>query len=120
MNDVPPGSVIDGFGIGEQHDCPPDADPGAECLTYVEVATTGLDERDPAHMPVVRVTLHYQLFLWDDGSLSTATCSGGCMDVAVFYLVDGSLRAIAVGTPGVSTEAMTIPYGSINRPEWLP
>jgi hypothetical protein len=39
------------------------------------------------------------------------TCSGGCPVVAVIWLADGSLHAIGVGTPGVSTEPMTFDFG---------
>jgi hypothetical protein len=111
------GAVIDGFAIGAQSECSERSEyEAAECRTYIPLATAALDRRDPGHAPIVSVTLHEQLYPGDDGVPRLAVCSGGCMNVAVFRLLDGSVRAIAVGTPGVSTEAMTVDYGSIDPP----
>jgi hypothetical protein len=111
------GTVIDGFAIGAQSECSERNEyEAAECRTYIPLATAALDRRDPGHAPIISVTLHEQLYLGEDGVPRLAVCSGGCMDVAVFRLLDGSVRAIAVGTPGVSTEAMTVDYGSIDPP----
>jgi hypothetical protein len=111
------GTVIDGFAIGAQSDCSERSEyEAAECRTYIPVATAALDRRDPGHAPIVSVTLHEQLYAGEDGVPRLAVCSGGCMNVAVFRLLDGSIRAIAVGTPGVSTEPITVDYGSIDPP----
>lgn len=114
---VASGQVIDGFAIGNRYDCwELGSTETAECRAYIPVATAALDRRDPGHAPIVSVALHEQLYVGEDGVPRLAVCSGGCMSVAVFRLADGSLRAIAVGTPGIATEPMAVDYGSIEEP----
>ena len=101
---APGGSVIDGWSIGDPVDCARND----ECDDFIPAAITGLGRRDPGHPAIVEVKLHHQ---GKPGQTILHTCSGGCPVVAVFQLIDGSLRAIGVGTPGVAREPMTFDYG---------
>jgi len=102
-----PNQVVDGWPIGERLDC------GAECETYLTVAEAGLDRRDPGHAPIVDVALHRQgTYELEGGGSYLPVCSGGsCPSVAVFRLSDGSIRAIGVGSPGISTEVRASDWG---------
>lgn len=103
------GSTIDGWPIGQPLDCGVGRNRLPECDEFIPAAVVGFDRRDPGHVPIANTTLYGQ----GDGLGNTVllTCSGGCPVIAVFQLVDGTVRAIGVGTPGVSTEAMTFDYG---------
>ena len=101
---APGGSVVDGWSIGDPVDCRQND----ECEDFIPAAVAGLDRRDPGHPAIVDVRLHQQ---GKPGQPILQTCSGGCAVVAVFHLLDGSVRAIGVGTPGVSREPMTFDYG---------
>ena len=102
-----PGTVIDGWRIGQPMDCPTGG--RSECVDYIPAAIAGFDQRDPDHLPISSTVLYNR---GDPlGNSLLQTCSGGCPVIAVFLLIDGSFRAIGVGTPGVSTEPMTFDYG---------
>jgi hypothetical protein len=101
---APGGSVVDGWSTGDPVDCTRND----ECDDFIPAATTGLDRRDPGHPAIIEVRLHLQ---GEPGQPILETCSGGCPVVAVFQLIDGSVRAIGVGTPGVERKPMTFDYG---------
>lgn len=98
--------VVDGWAIGDPVDCT--ADP--ECAAFVAAAMIGFDRRDPGHARIESVNLHHQ---GQPGSPVLQECSGGCPVVAAFRLVDGSVRAVGVGTPGIMTEPIVFDYGPI-------
>jgi hypothetical protein len=47
------------------------------------------------------------------GDRTLSVRSGGCCQVLVIELADGSTRAIGVGYPGVSDEAVAVPWETI-------
>ena len=73
------------------------------CEDLVAAASMALDHRDPGHAVVLSMRLHERL--------SPPDRVGGLHFVAVYTLADASVRAIAVGWPGVATYAFTIDYG---------
>ena len=105
---VAPGSVVDGWRIGQPVTCT-DFDSDSACAEYIPTAIAGLESRNPGHLPIAEIALygHGDPF----GNTVLMTCSGGCSILAVAVLVDGSVLAIAVGTPGVSTHPHTFDYG---------
>lgn len=106
----PIGPTVDGWAIGDPVDCTRHE----ECDEFITAAINAFDRRDPGHRPIAEVRLHDQ---GRPGAPILHTCSGGCAVVAVFRLVDGSVRAIGVATPGIETTPMTFDYGpgSANR-----
>jgi hypothetical protein len=56
---VAPGSVIDGWRIGQPVDCGPDPKE-SECDEFIPAAVTGFDRRDPGRLPVTSVVLYGQ------------------------------------------------------------
>ena len=113
-NGAPSGQVVDGWRIGQPFDCGFGAQRNPECDEFVPAAVARFDRRDPGHLPITSVVLYGR---GDElGNTLLSTCSGGCPILAVFELIDGSFRAIGVGTPGVSTEPMTFDYGPELRP----
>lgn len=104
------GSTIDGWLIGSVATCT-DRTVTAEgvevqrgtCAELMAAAARAFDARDPNHAPVVRSQLYDRR--------SPPGSYGGLQFVQVFQLVDGSLRAIGVGWPGVSVTPYTIDYG---------
>lgn len=103
-----PDPVIDTWRVGGLLECP-DAD---RCAELVRVGLQGLDERDPGHAHVVATELHIEGALMDPstGGRILMTRSGGCCQVLLMRLADGSTRAIGVGYPGISDEAVAIPW----------
>ena len=104
----PPDAVIDTWPIGEPYDCPE----GASCQELIRAGLAGLAVRDPGHAPVVTTQLHHEGTLPDPktGSRILMTRSGACCKVLVVGLADGSTHAIGVGYPGISKEAVAIPW----------
>jgi hypothetical protein len=104
--------VIDSWPVGEPLDCP---DAG-RCAELVRVGLEGFDERDPGHAPVVATELHREGgFVDPSGRRILTTRSGGCCQVLLMRLADGSTRAIGVGYPGVSDEAIAIPWETVGN-----
>ena len=100
--------MIDGWPIGSESSCIA----SERCPELLATARTGLDDRDPGHAAVVKVELHTEGVTVDaDGNVILTTRSGGCCSVARFELADGSVKAIGVGFPGVSTTPMAFDYG---------
>ena len=95
--------VVDGWPIGNEVNCSLEQ----RCDELLTAARTGLASRNPGHAEVVKQTLHEE---GTHGNVLT-TRSGGCCWVARFRLADGSVRAIGVGYPGISTEPATVDYG---------
>ncbi|HEX8026489.1 MAG TPA: hypothetical protein VF484_09800 [Candidatus Limnocylindrales bacterium] len=94
------GSVIDGWTIGAAATCS-DGDPERPCSALLPVARTRLDVRDPGHLPVVTSELRNE----------QVNARSSILYIAVFKLADGSLKAIGVWYPGVSTTPGTLDYG---------
>ena len=105
--DTVEGSTIDGWTVGAPDSCPPPNFPigqqapnawdcGATLALYLAEAREGFDRRDPEHAHVRRAALHH------NGGI--ARFSGASWEIAVFELIDGSYRAIAVGHVGVEHE----------------
>ncbi len=101
--------VVDGWPIGSEVICAAD---DSQCGALMRTAIAGFDRRDPGHPQIARASLHSEGTLLDaSGNHILTTRSGGCCDVAVFELADGSTRAIGVGYPGVSRTPMAIDTG---------
>ena len=96
----------DGWTAGDLDTCPePNFDPQkgeeqpslwdceATLAQWLTAARAAFDQRDPDHAPIRRVTLHYNAS--NKKFLSTP------LEVAVFELADGTVRAIGVGHFGV-------------------
>jgi hypothetical protein len=107
--------TYDGWRVGDGDACPiyptwvpeserPSADEcEANLAVWLGAATDGFDRRDPAHPPVVRVTLHH---------LATSKLhSANCCEVAVFELADGTLRAIGIAQEPMSSTLAPVDYG---------
>jgi len=99
-------AVVDGWHVGPEASC----DAVARCPDLLVTASGGLDRRDPGHAAVVKITLH------DEGPVVDATGgrvihSGACCRVALFELADGSVKAIGVGTVGISPGIQAFDYG---------
>jgi len=94
--------TYDGWKVGALETCPaPNFDPEkgetqptavdceASLAMWLSAARDGFDRRDPGHEPVVRATLHH--------NASDVRILCNWFEVAVFELVDGTVRAIGVG-----------------------
>ena len=103
--------VLDTWPIGGPVHC---ADIG-RCAELVRVGLEGFDQRDPGHAKVVATELHLEGTLRDpsSGEWVLMTRSGGCCWVLVMHLDDATTRAIGVGYPGVSDEAVAIPWETL-------
>jgi hypothetical protein len=104
------GGTIDGWLVGPETTCTDwsvTADgvvvDRASCAELLAAADRAFDVREPGHAPVVSTELHERR--WPPGSCC------GLRYVQVFRLADGSVRAIGVGWPGVSTTPYTIDFG---------
>ena len=103
---VQPGTLVDGWSVGEQKTC---AVGDERCVALLPEATRGLDRRDPGHPPITAATLHEEGgYPGKNGEVLLSVRSGGCCDVALFQLADGSVRAIGVGYPGISDIPLAI------------
>ena len=105
----PPDPVIDGWPVGDKVDC----NERPDCDVLLRLARGRLDQRDPAHSAVARVTLYDEGTPTDpvSGDRILLTRSGGAPSIAVFELEDGTVTAIGVGYPGISREPMVFPEG---------
>jgi hypothetical protein len=105
----PPDPVIDGWPVGARVDCTVRTD----CEVLMGLARGRLDQRDPGHAAVARLTLHDEGTLTDPvtGSGILVTRSGGAPSIAVFELDDGTVTAIGVGYPGIAREPQVFPAG---------
>lgn len=100
--------VIDTWPVGEQLGC----DELPDCDELIRVGLAGLADRDPEHAPVVSTHLHREGVIIDPatGHQILYNRSGGCCQVLVVDLMDGTTRAIGVGYPGVSDTPIAIPW----------
>ncbi len=102
-----PDPVVDGWPIGAPADCAM-----TPCGAWLAVAQARLDVRDPGHAEVVKATLHNEgTLVAPEGGLQIFTRSGGCCDVAMFELANGTVKALGVGTIGVSTTVSAVDFG---------
>lgn len=103
--------IIDSWPVGEPVQC---AD-ARSCDELVNVGLAGLNARDPGHPPVVRARLHREGAISDPstGQQILMIRSGGCCQVLVVQLTDGSTRAIGVGYPGISNVPVAIPWETV-------
>jgi hypothetical protein len=100
--------VIDGWPVGAALPCTPEQ----KCQELLAAASAGLDRRNPGHADVVEGTLHAEgRTVNASGETILITRSGSCCSVALFTLTDGTVRAIGVGYPGISTTPMAIDFG---------
>ena len=100
--------VVDTWPVGPEVACTPDR----HCPALLATATIGFDRRDPGHPAVVGAVLHEEGTMVNaKGERILITRSGGCCVVARFELADGSVAAIGVGYPGVSTIPMAFDEG---------
>ena len=108
---VPTGGdpIIDTWPVGAPYHC----DDVTRCDEQIAAGLEGLAARDPGHAPVVAARLHVEGAYVDpvSGHQILMTRSGGCCRVLVVELTDGTTRAIGVGYPGISREAVAIPWG---------
>jgi hypothetical protein len=103
---VQPGTLVDGWSVGEQKTC---AVGDERCVALLPEASRGLDRREPGHAAIIAASLHEEGgYPGKDGQVILSIRSGGCCDVALFQLADGSVRAIGVGYPGISDVPMAI------------
>ena len=100
--------IIDTWPVGAASEC----GDARRCDELVRVGLSGLDKRDPGHAPVVSARLHNEgaFINPSTGEQVLVIRSGGCCSVLVVELADRSTRAIGVGYPGISTEAIAIPW----------
>ncbi|HYO43248.1 MAG TPA: hypothetical protein VES19_08635 [Candidatus Limnocylindrales bacterium] len=105
----PADPVIDGWPIGSSMNCTVRID----CDVLISLASGRLDQRDPDHAAVTRLTLHDEGTLADPvtGHRILLTRSGGAPSIAVFELEDGTVTAIGVGYPGYSRDPMVFEGG---------
>jgi hypothetical protein len=102
-----PDPVVDGWPIGQATDCAV-----TPCGAWLAVAQARLDVRDPGHAEVVKATLHNEgTLVAPEGGLQIFTRSGGCCNVALFELADGTTKALGVGTIGISTTVSAVDFG---------
>jgi hypothetical protein len=104
-----PDPVVDGWPVGDPVAC----ETLPACGELTRVAALGFDQRDPGHSPIARATLHHEGTTVDPatGDKVLHMRSGSCCWVMRFELVDGTVRAIGVGYPGVSREAIAVDFG---------
>ena len=101
------GSTVDGWQIGSQSPSCQDRTvtqanvvvARGRCSALLPAADLALDAGYAGHAPVLTATLHHRG--------DPAVGDGALQYVAVFRLMDGSIRAIGVGWIGVSTEPST-------------
>ena len=99
--------TYDGWRVGALNTCPEpnfdftsgDSQPrswdcDATLALWLSTAREGFDRRDPGHAPVLRASLHY--------NGSNKKFLSNPLQVAVFELADGTVRAIGVGHFGVN------------------
>jgi hypothetical protein len=96
--------VIDTWPVGGPVACE------ERCLPAIEAATVGFDEREPEHPEIAGVTLHALGREVDAAGRIKILMHSGSLWVAVFELVDGTVRAIGVGYPGTSREPVAFAY----------
>jgi hypothetical protein len=90
-------TVIDGYPIGRATSC------GDECQRLTDAAAAWLDTAAPGHAKVDRIDLFEPDYRDASGHLLLTSGSGGPTSIAVFYLANGTVRAIEVGC-GVGIE----------------
>ena len=100
--------VIDTWPVGDEQDCAT----LPTCAELTRVGLMGLALRDPGHPPVVNTHVHAEgaIIDPDTGNQILLTRSGACCSVLVVDHADGTRSAIGVGYPGVSREAIAIPW----------
>ena len=110
-------ATYDGWTAGDLDTCPePNFDPAvgeaqpsawdcaATLARWLAAARAAFDRRDPDHTPVRLATLHY--------NASNKQFLSAPLEVAVFELADGTVRAIGVGHFGVDfAHISTADYG---------
>lgn len=105
---LPANTIIDGWSVGADRNCRD----VPHCDALIPAAIEGFDQFYPGHPPVVSLTLHNEgLYPYPNGALGRIFRSGGFPTVALFHLADGSIRAIAVGYPGISRTPMAFDHG---------
>ena len=100
--------VVDTWPVGPVI-CPGAGD--VDCTGLLAEATDGLAKRNPRHAEVIQATLHSEGRIVEGGVEVIVNRSGNCCYVARFELEDGTVRAIGVGYPGISTTPIAIDYG---------
>ena len=105
----PADPVVDGWPVGIEVDCATRTD----CGMLLRLARDRLDQRNPGHAAVTRVSLHAEGALVDatTGDRILHTRSGGSPMIVVFQLEDGTASAVGVGYPGISREPMVFDTG---------
>ena len=109
-NERPTGDrVVDGWPIGAPLAC----EDAKRCQALTLVAREGFDEHYAGHAEIVDFGLYTEGALIDPktGDKILMNRSGGCCDVALFRLADGTEHALGVGYPGISTTPMAFPEG---------
>jgi hypothetical protein len=101
--------IIDTWPVGPPYQC----EDLKRCEEQIAAGLEGLAVRNPGHAPVAAARLHVEGAYVDpaSGNRILVTRSGGCCRVLVVELADGTTRAIGVGYPGISREAVAIPWG---------
>ncbi len=103
--------MIDTWPVGEEQNCAT----LPTCAELTRVGLMGLALRDPGLAPVVNTHVHAEGTIVDPatGGQILMTRSGACCSVLVVDHADGTQSAIGVGFPGVSREAIAIPWETI-------
>ncbi|HEY0444660.1 MAG TPA: hypothetical protein VGC90_10595 [Candidatus Limnocylindrales bacterium] len=105
-------AIIDTWPVGEARDCAADA---VRCDELIRVGIAGVIARDAVGSAVVKARLHQEgAFVDSEGRMILMKRSGGCCQVLVVELADGTTHAIGVGYPGISTEATALPWEMVN------
>jgi hypothetical protein len=110
-------TLIDGWSIGPEEACASDHVQSPNCGQRLSVAIRGLDRRNRHHASVVRIAMHDEGQYRDpSGQVGLVARTGNCCTVAVLELSDGSIRAIGVGTAGISRALKAFDYGPAATP----
>jgi hypothetical protein len=112
-----PNMIVNGWSVGDVKAC---EEP--RCAAQIPVAQAALEQYRPDHAPLVKLTIHEEGgYPRGDGTVAVPFRSGGCCDVALFQLSDGSVYAVGVGYPGVSEEPTAVERGpALDDPSQTP
>lgn len=105
--------LLDTWPVGTTYECKDADSPVAGwCEGLLDAGLKGLDDREPGHPALVSTEFHMMGMKIDakSGKVGYFINSGPCCSVLVITLVDGTRRAIGVGSPGGSGQIIAVPW----------